>query len=118
MLTFSVTFIILTFTGHSVNIGLLLATSLLSSERNDSVTEHSPGPSVCLSVRKVYCGKTADWIRMPFGVVSGAGRGMGVLDGDGYRRRERGSFGGEFGASIVTNGAFATRLFSITLRTC
>ena len=24
-----------------------------------------------LSVRKVSCGKTADWIRMPFGVVSG-----------------------------------------------
>ena len=36
--------------------------------------------SVCLSVPKVYCGKTADWIRMPFGVVSGVGLGMGVLD--------------------------------------
>ena len=34
---------------------------------------------VCVSVRKVYCGKTADWIRMPFGVVNG--REMGVLDG-------------------------------------
>ena len=33
--------------------------------------------SVCLSVQKVYCGKTADWIRMPFGVVLG----MGALDG-------------------------------------
>jgi len=31
--------------------------------------------SVCVSVRKVYCGKTAEWIRMPFGVVSGVGRG-------------------------------------------
>jgi len=31
--------------------------------------------SVCLSVLKVYCGKTADWIRMPFGMVSGIGRG-------------------------------------------
>jgi len=45
---------------------------------------HSPGPSisllVSLSVRKVYCGETADWIRMQFGVVSGVGRGMGVLD--------------------------------------
>jgi len=47
---------------------------------------------VGLSVRKVYCGKTADCIRMPFGVVNGVGRGMGVLD-DGHRRRERGSFG-------------------------
>ena len=37
--------------------------------------------SVCRSVRKVYCGKMADWIRMSFGVVSGVGRGMDVLDG-------------------------------------
>jgi len=37
--------------------------------------------SVCLSVWKVYCGKTADWIWMPFRVVSGVGRLMGVLDG-------------------------------------
>jgi len=29
----------------------------------------------------VYCGKTADWIRMPFGMVNGVGRWMGVLDG-------------------------------------
>jgi len=36
---------------------------------------------------------------MPFGVVSGVGRGMSVLDGDGYRRRGRDSFEGEFGAS-------------------
>jgi len=41
----------------------------------------SVGLSVGLSVRKVYCGKTADWIWMPFGMVSGIGRGMGVLDG-------------------------------------
>ena len=37
--------------------------------------------SVRLCVRKVYCGKMVDLIRMPFGVVSGVGRGMGVLDG-------------------------------------
>ena len=37
--------------------------------------------SVCLSVWKVHCGKAADWIQMPFWVVSGVGRGMGVLDG-------------------------------------
>jgi len=36
---------------------------------------------------------------MPFGVVSGVDRGMGVLDKDGYRRTERGSFGGKHGAS-------------------
>jgi len=36
---------------------------------------------------------------MPFGVVSGVSRGMGVLDGGGDRRRGRGSFGDKFGAS-------------------
>ena len=35
---------------------------------------------------------------MPFGIVNGVGRGMDVLDGGG-RRRGRGSFGGELGAS-------------------
>jgi len=37
--------------------------------------------SVGQSVRKVYCGKTVDWICMPFGMVSGVGHGMGVVDG-------------------------------------
>ena len=36
--------------------------------------------SVGLSVRKVYCGKTANWIRMSLEMVSEVGRGMGVLD--------------------------------------
>jgi len=71
------------------------------------LTDLSPIPcvglSVCLSFRKVYCGKTADWIRMPCGVVSGVGRGIGVLDVDGDRRRERGRFGVNFGRPIVTN---------------
>jgi len=62
-----------------------------------------PEPSVCLSIcrslRKLYCGEMADWIRMLFGVVSGVGRGMGVLDGGSDRRRVIGSFGGECGAS-------------------
>jgi len=40
---------------------------------------------------------------MPFGMVSGVGRMMGVLDGDGYCRRE-GAVWGEFGRPIVTNG--------------
>ena len=33
-----------------------------------------------MSVRKVYCGKTAEWIRMLFGMASGVGQVMGVLD--------------------------------------
>jgi len=68
----------------------------------------SVGRSVGLCVWKVYCGKTADWIRMPFGMVSGFGRGMGVLDGGGNRRRTRDSFGDEFGRPVVTNGDFVT----------
>jgi len=36
----------------------------------------------------MYCGKTAKWIRMPFGVS----RGICELDGGGYRRRGRSSF--------------------------
>jgi len=32
-------------------------------------------------VEAVNCGKTADYVWMPFGVVSGVGQGMGVLDG-------------------------------------
>jgi len=48
---------------------------------NILLTDLSPIPSVslcvtvcqtvCLSVRKVYSGKTVEWIRMPFGMVSG-----------------------------------------------
>jgi len=49
-------------------------------------------------VRKVYCGKTAKWIRMLFGMVSGAGQGMGVLDG-GRDVKGEGQFWGEFGVS-------------------
>jgi len=59
---------------------------------------------MCVSVQKVYCGKTAERIRMPFGMVSGVSGGMSVLDGAGGRRRGRNSFEGEFGRPIVTNG--------------
>jgi len=38
------------------------------------------GLSVCLSVCP-HCGKTAEWIQMPLGMVSGVGRETGVLDG-------------------------------------
>ena len=59
---------------------------------------------MCVCVCKVYCGKMADWTGMPFGVVSGVGLGMGVLDTDGDRRMGRGSFGVNVGCPIVTNG--------------
>jgi len=41
---------------------------------------------------------------MPFGVVSGVGQGMGVLDGGVDLRMGRGSFRDEFGRPIVTSG--------------
>jgi len=41
---------------------------------------------------------------MPFGILSGVGRGMGVLDGDGNRQMGRGSFGMYMGRPIVTSG--------------
>ena len=68
--------------------------------------------SVCVCVRKVYCGKTADWIRMPFGVVSVVGLGMGVLEFVGDCRRGRSSFGGEFGASHCNQWGLCDALFS------
>jgi len=74
--------------------------------------------SVCVCVRKVYCGKTADWIRMPFEVVSGVGHGMGVLDGGGNRRRERAVLGVNSGSPILINRAYATSSSQITLRIC
>ena len=43
--------------------------------------------AICLSA-DVSSGDTGDWIRMPFGMVSGVGLGMGVLDFGGDRRRE------------------------------
>ena len=55
--------------------------------------------SVCLCVcQKVYCGKMADWIRMPFGVVIGVGRGMCELDGEVIVEGKGAVLGGEFGA--------------------
>jgi len=39
------------------------------------------GQCVSLSVQKVYCGKMADWIPMPLGMVSAVSQWMGVLNG-------------------------------------
>jgi len=75
-------------------ISALLSINIASVSTNSIHVDLSPIPSVCLSVcrlvgrsvglivcvRIVYCGKTADWIWMPLGMVSGIGREMGVLD--------------------------------------
>ena len=60
---------------------------------------------VCLSTG-MYRGETADWIQMPFGVVSGVGLGRGVLDFGGDRRTGRGSLGCEFAASHCNQWGF------------
>jgi len=93
---------------------LLLAASLLYSERKRLMLRNIrlDHLSVCLAIHKVYCGKTADWIRMPFGVVSGVDREIGVLNGGCDSRREGAVLGVNLGCPVVTNKAFATRLFS------
>jgi len=65
--------------------------------------------SVCLLVWKVYCGKTADWIQMPFWVVSGVGRGMGVLDGVEIVKGEGAVLEVNVGHPIVTNDILCGR---------
>jgi len=62
--------------------------------------------SVGRSVRRVYCGKTADWIWMPFGLVSRVGRGMGVLNGVEIVEGEGVVLVVNVGHSTVTNGDF------------
>jgi len=47
---------------------------------------------------------------MPFGVVSGVGLGMGVLDFGGDRQKGRGSLGVNLRCPIVTNGDFVVLL--------
>jgi len=66
--------------------------------------------SICRSVQMVYCGKTADWIWMLFGVVSGVGQGMVVLHGgDGDCQREgQFKFWGKCGASRCNERDFVT----------
>jgi len=57
----------------------------------------------------VYCGKTADYIRMLFGVVSGVGRGMRVLNGVVIVEEEGAVLGVNVGHPVVTNGIFCMR---------
>jgi len=83
-----------------------------ANENRDMSPIPSVGRSVCLCVQKVYCGKMAHWIGMPFGMVSGVGRGMGVLNGVVI---VEGSFVVNLGRPIVTYG---TLLYSCVRVTC
>jgi len=55
-----------------------------------------------MCVLSQYCGKTAEWIQMPFGMVSGVGLGIGVLDFGGDHRREGAVLGVNLGCPIVS----------------
>jgi len=63
----------------------------------------------CLCAHR-HCGKMADWIGMPFGVVSVIGLRSGVLDFGGDRPRGRGSLGVNLRRPIITNGDFVASL--------
>ena len=88
-------------TGYTLGFAALFSASLTVS-----IIQLSPIPSVGLSVPKEYCGKTVDWIRMPFRVMSGVGRMMGLLDAGGDRRREGAVLGVNLRCPIVTSGDF------------
>ena len=62
-----------------------------------SVRTYVPA-SVGRSVCPVHCGKTADQIRIPFGIIGQTGPGMRPVMGFGDRFTGTGTFGGEFRA--------------------
>ena len=71
-----------------VSASLTIHTACVSALCTDLLPIPFVGLSVCLSVRKVYCGKTADWIRVPIGVENGVGPGIGVYDVGGDRQTQ------------------------------
>ena len=73
----------------------------------------SLGRSVCL----VHCGKTANRIRVPFGVVGRTGPEMRQVMRFGDRSTGRGTFGGEFGARHCDQrGLYGLRVNSAATR--
>jgi len=66
--------------------------------------EQSFGRSVCLSVCPVHCGKTADRIRMSFGIIGRTGPGMRQVVGLWIGPREGVLLGANLGRPIVSNG--------------
>jgi len=61
---------------YNNNCAIISVSLAVKAEQSAYVIDLSSVP--CLSAHQ-YCGKTADWIRMPFGVVSGVGLGMVVI---------------------------------------
>ena len=69
----------------------------------------SVGRSIC----PVHCGKTVDWIRLPFGIIGRTGPGMRQVVGFGDRSTGKGTFGGEFGGHCNQ-----WRLHGVRVRQC
>ena len=59
----------------------------------------------------MHCGKTADRIRLPFGVIGRTDPGMRQVVGFGDRSTARGTFGGEFGTRYCNQwGLYGVRV--------
>ena len=90
-----------------LNLSLLLGRVALVAQRPIVIKlsrERSVGLSVRLSVCPVHCGKTADQIRMLFGIIGRTGPGMRQVVGFDDRSAGMGTFGGEFGARHCPQG--------------
>ena len=81
--------------------------------RSRSAAAYSDQPfpwTICRSVRAsvcpVHCEKTADRIRVPFGIIGRTGPGMKQVVGFGNRSTGRSILGATLGRAIVTNGDF------------
>jgi len=66
-----------------VIISVLLSINIIEREHSwYTIVAYPICRSVCLSVgQESILWHVTDWIRMPFGVVSGVGQGIGILDG-------------------------------------
>ena len=76
--------------------------------------ERPVGRSVRLSACRVHCGKTADRIRKPFGIVGRTCPGMRQVVGFGDPSTGKGTFVGEFGARHCNQW----RLCGVRVRQC
>ena len=75
------------------------------------------GLCVCSSVCPVHCGKTEDWIRIPFGIIGRTGPGMKRVVEFGDRFTGRGTFGGEF-VNLVRAICNQWGLYGVRVRQC
>ena len=86
----------------ALQIALLLLLGRVALVRG--LAELSNFPVDDLSVCPMPCGKMADRIRMPFGIIGRTSPGSGSWWAFGDRSTERGTFGANLGRDIVTNG--------------